>query len=145
MKKKVPVIVVIILCIVFFLLGAGTSFLAMQRMAPNRRPNSPYMTQGGPRGEVPPEMGMPEDGTPPGERHARPGDEQLIGEEKAKEIALEKAGLTADEVSFDRVELDRENGGLRYEVEFKKELTEYSAEISAIDGTIVSWEVETVD
>ena len=69
-------------------------------------------------------------------------DSALIGEERAKEIALERAGISADGVFFDRVELDRDNGVLRYEVEFKQGLTEYDAEIKADDGSILSWEVD---
>ena len=65
----------------------------------------------------------------------------LIGEEQAKAIALEKAGLpSSDGVRFDRVELDRDNGIWKYEVEFKKGFIEYDAEISATDGKIISWE-----
>ena len=67
----------------------------------------------------------------------------LIGEEQAKAIALEKAGLpSSDGVRFDRVELDRDNGIWKYEVEFKKGFTEYDAEISATDGNIISWEID---
>ncbi len=69
----------------------------------------------------------------------------FIGEDKAKEIALEKAGLTADDVVFDRVELDKDGGVWHYEVEFKRGLVEYDADITAADGTIISWEVDNDD
>ena len=69
----------------------------------------------------------------------------FIGEEKAKEIALDKAEVTASDVIFDRVELDRENGVYTYEVEFKIGRTEYSADIKAEDGTILKWEVDIDD
>jgi len=64
-----------------------------------------------------------------------------ISEEKAKAIALERAGLAEDEVIFDRVEFDRDDGVEHYEVEFRKDRTEYDADI-ATDGTILSWEVD---
>ncbi len=64
-----------------------------------------------------------------------------ITEEEAKTIALEKAGLKADEVRFDRVERDFDNGVEHYEVEFRKGFTEYSADI-AMDGTIIGWEMD---
>ncbi len=69
----------------------------------------------------------------------------LIGENKAKEIALERAGLTAEEVIFDRVELDRDDGVLKYELEFRKGSTEYDVEIRADDGTVLSFERDIFD
>ncbi len=69
----------------------------------------------------------------------------FIGEDKAKEIVLAKAGLSAEEVSFDRIELDRDDGVWRYEIEFGKDRTEYDAEIKADDGTILSWDVDSDD
>ncbi len=66
----------------------------------------------------------------------------FIGEEKAKDIALEKADLAASEVIFERTELDNENGTWLYEVEFRKGITEYSTDIKADDGTILSFETD---
>ena len=62
--------------------------------------------------------------------------------ERAKEIALEKAGLTAADVTFTEAKRDRENGKEVYDIEFRCGRTEYSAEILASDGTIISWEVD---
>lgn len=72
-------------------------------------------------------------------------DVPLIGENKAKEIALERAGLTAEEVIFDRVELDRDDGVLKYELEFRKGSAEYDVEIRADDGTVLSFERDIFD
>lgn len=69
----------------------------------------------------------------------------FIGEEKAKEIALQRAELTADDVTFERVELDFDNGVWEYEVEFRQGRTEYDADINAEDGTILKWEVDLED
>ncbi len=71
--------------------------------------------------------------------------QNLIGEEKAKEIALQKAGLSHGEVIFDRVELEKDNGVWHYEIEFKKGRSEYDADINASDGTIMSWETDIDD
>ncbi|MBR3942036.1 MAG: PepSY domain-containing protein [Clostridia bacterium] len=71
--------------------------------------------------------------------------EAFIGEEKAKDIALEKAGLSASEVIFERTELDKDNGVWQYEVEFRKDRIEYSADIKADDGTILSFETDYDD
>ncbi len=67
---------------------------------------------------------------------------KFIGEEKAKEIALKKANVTTESVIFDKVELDHDDGVWRYEVDFKKDTTEYDTEINAIDGSILKWEVD---
>lgn len=69
----------------------------------------------------------------------------LIGEEKAKEIALRKAGLSFGEVIFDRVELEKDDGIWHYEIEFKKGRTEYDADINATDGVIIGWEIDIDD
>ena len=66
----------------------------------------------------------------------------FIGADRAKEIALTKAGVSVDNVMFDRVELDRDNGIWCYEVEFRQGYTEYDAKIKAIDGTVLGWEVD---
>jgi uncharacterized membrane protein YkoI len=67
---------------------------------------------------------------------------KFIGEEKAKEIVLKKANVTTESVIFDKVELEKDDGVWRYEVDFKKDTTEYDAEINAIDGSILKWEVD---
>ncbi len=67
---------------------------------------------------------------------------KFIGEEKAKEIALKKANVTNESVIFDIIELEKENGVWQYEVDFKKDTTEYDAKINALDGTILEWEME---
>lgn len=77
--------------------------------------------------------------------NSNPTDEEksrFIGEEKAKEIALKKANVTTESVIFDRVELERDDGVWKYEVDFKKDTTEYDAEINATDGSVLKWEVE---
>ena len=71
--------------------------------------------------------------------------ENFIGEQRAKEIALEKAGISHDDVVFERVELDKDNGIWEYDIEFRKEKTEYDAEINAENGNIIKWEVDTQD
>lgn len=70
---------------------------------------------------------------------------EVIGAEKAIEIALEKAGLFKNDVFMESTELDRDNGIWKYEVEFRKGRTEYSADIKADDGTVLSWEVDMDD
>lgn len=63
-----------------------------------------------------------------------------IGEDKAKEIALERAGLSADEVSGIYAEYDVDDGVAEYEVQFYVGRTEYDVTINAETGDIISYE-----
>ena len=60
-----------------------------------------------------------------------------IGKARAKEIALDHAGLTYSDVSFVRVELDWDDGRAQYEVEFYAGNKEYDYEIDAATGKIL--------
>jgi len=72
-------------------------------------------------------------------------EKDFIGKEKAKKIALEKAGLKEADVKFVKVEIDRDNGIVVYEVEFRQGQKEFSADIKADDGKILDWEVDLDD
>lgn len=63
-----------------------------------------------------------------------------ISAERAKEIALSHAGLASNQVTFKRTELDFDNGIQKYEVEFYYNNREYSYEINANTGDILSYE-----
>ncbi|MDO5063214.1 MAG: PepSY domain-containing protein [Peptostreptococcaceae bacterium] len=69
----------------------------------------------------------------------------LIGAEKAKNIALNHAGLKSSQVKFVRVELDKDDGRQKYEIEFYSNGKEYDYEIDAKSGTILSvdYDMET--
>lgn len=62
--------------------------------------------------------------------------------DKAKEIALNHAGLSASDVTFVKAELDYEDGVRVYEIEFWSGRTEYDYEINAESGEIVSYNRE---
>lgn len=67
------------------------------------------------------------------------GGSTAITEDQAREIALADAGLTAEEVTFLKTKLDRDDGRLVYDVEFyTADYTEYDYEIDAADGTVLS-------
>lgn len=69
------------------------------------------------------------------------GDETKISADRAKEIALNNAGLTENEVTFVRTEKDRDDGRVVYEVEFySKDNKEYDYEIDAETGDIISFD-----
>ncbi len=67
---------------------------------------------------------------------------KFIGEEKAKELALQKAEIGADGVKFERVELDYDDGVWQYEVDFKHGDMEYDVDINAENGEILSFKKE---
>ena len=60
--------------------------------------------------------------------------------EEAKQIALSHAGLSSSQVSFIQSELDFDDGVQKYEVEFNHNYIEYSYEIDANTGSILSYE-----
>ena len=65
-----------------------------------------------------------------------------IGSEKAKSIALNHAGVTSSTAKFVKVERDRDDGRLTYDVEFYAGNKEYDYEILASDGTILSYDAD---
>lgn len=67
-------------------------------------------------------------------------EEKLISLEKAKKIALDKAGLKEKDVVFEEAKLDYDDGRKVYDIEFRLEKVEYSFEIDATDGKIIEWE-----
>ncbi len=70
---------------------------------------------------------------------------ETIGKEKAKEIALRHAGISASAAKKLKCELDRENGKLVYEVEFKTDGYEFEYTIDAETGKILHVEKERDD
>ena len=66
-----------------------------------------------------------------------------ITADKAKEIALNHAGLTADQVTFVRSNLDQDDGRTCYDVEFyTADYTEYDYEIDANTGDVLSYDYD---
>lgn len=63
-----------------------------------------------------------------------------ISAERAKQIALEHAGVSASAVSYIKAELDYEHGRHIYEIEFREGHMEYSYEIDANSGTVLQYE-----
>lgn len=69
----------------------------------------------------------------------------FIGEEEAKRIALEKAGVNSDDARFEKIELDRDDGIWQYEIEFRHGYKEYSMDVNAVDGSVRDYEVDIDD
>lgn len=65
-----------------------------------------------------------------------------IGVARAREIALEHAGLTASQVMVTRAAMDRDDGRMVYEIEFRRNGVEYEYEIDAQSGAILEYEAD---
>ena len=65
-----------------------------------------------------------------------------VTESDAKSIALNNAGLSETDVTGLRVEIDRDDGRTEYDVEFYVGNVEYSYEIDAVSGEILSSEID---
>lgn len=69
-----------------------------------------------------------------------------ITEDRAKSIALENAGIKAEDVSYIWTEIEREDHKFVYDVEFlTKDHREFDYEINAADGTILSIDCKIIN
>lgn len=69
------------------------------------------------------------------------GSEQIT-EDRAKQIALEYAGVDEADVQFLKIKLDYDDGRAEYEVEWHIGQIEYSCDLDAYTGGILSFEKE---
>ena len=81
------------------------------------------------------------------EHYTRPdtgngGEETTITADEATSIALNHAGVSQSDTYGLHTELDRDDGRVRYEVEFKSGGYEYNYTINASDGSIVEYDRE---
>lgn len=67
-----------------------------------------------------------------------------IGLEKAKSIALGRAGLSASQVRFTKAKLDYDDGRWEYELEFVSGTMEYELTIDAYSGAVLDYEAESI-
>jgi len=66
---------------------------------------------------------------------------QVISKEEAKKAALSHAGISADQVTFVKAELDRDDGREYYDVEFyTADYKEYDYDIDAYTGAVLSYD-----
>ena len=68
------------------------------------------------------------------------GNGEYIGEARAKDIALENAGVSESQVTFTKTKLDYDDGRAKYEIEFVSDDTEYEYEIDAVSGQILDYD-----
>ncbi|MBR1409122.1 MAG: PepSY domain-containing protein [Clostridia bacterium] len=62
--------------------------------------------------------------------------------EQAKQIALKRAGVSANEVRFNKAHQDWDDGRMVYELEFWKGNTEYDVDVDVATGRIKDFDVE---
>lgn len=68
----------------------------------------------------------------------------FISEEQAKKAVLERAGLSENDITRYRCDLDEDDGFYHYEIEFVSGHYEYDADVSATDGKVISFEKENI-
>lgn len=69
--------------------------------------------------------------------------ESTISPDEAKAIALERAGLSGDQVRFIAISYEYEDGLAVYQIDFISDSTEYEIEINANDGTVIEYDAES--
>ena len=69
-----------------------------------------------------------------------PNSNEYIGEESAKQIAYDNAGV--NEVSFVRVHLDSDDGIVYYDVEFRSGDYEYNYDVDAKTGDLLEKDID---
>lgn len=83
---------------------------------------------------------LPKDSMAATEASAEP---QKITPDEAKAIALSEAGFKEEEVRLLKVQRERDDGRLVYEVSFYAGKTEYEYTIDAVSGDIVEYDVDS--
>lgn len=69
----------------------------------------------------------------------------VMSENEAKKLALDHALLDENDVTFIKIELDFDNNITYYDIEFKTSTKIYEYEINSTNGTIISYEIETIN
>ena len=69
----------------------------------------------------------------------------VISQDEAKKIALDDAGVTESEASFSKASLERDDGIVKYEIEFHANGVEYEYDVAADDGTIINFKKKYTD
>ncbi|MCD8362043.1 MAG: PepSY domain-containing protein [Lachnospiraceae bacterium] len=68
-----------------------------------------------------------------------------ISVDEAKAIALNRAGLSASDVVFEKAKLDKDDGVMEYEIEFYQGNMEYECTINAVTGAIIEYDADWDD
>ena len=68
-----------------------------------------------------------------------------ITEAQARQIALNDAGVSEDQATFVRCQVDYDDGVMEYEVEFYAGNSEFDYDIDANTGRIIDYDVDIND
>ena len=71
--------------------------------------------------------------------------ESYIGTERAKQIAFNRAGVSASQVKNLKVKLDTDDGRVIYEIEFDANGYEYDVDVDAVNGNVVDFDKDAID
>ncbi len=82
---------------------------------------------------------------PQGQDALPAGSTNYIGIDKAKSIALNRAGVSASNASFTKAHLDSDDGTQIYEIEFITQDMEYECEINAYTGEVLECGTEQLN
>lgn len=74
---------------------------------------------------------------------AQSDDNAYISLDEAKAIAMNKANLAAEQVTYTEASFEYDDGMAVYQIDFISDGMEYEVEINAVDGTIVEYDVES--
>ena len=66
----------------------------------------------------------------------------IISQQEAESVALTASGISQENASFSRTELEMDDGKQYYEVEFMADGERYTYDIDAMTGTVISFDVE---
>lgn len=66
-----------------------------------------------------------------------------ISPDEAKAIALERAGLSGDQVNYIDISFEYDDGLAVYQIDFISDSTEYEIEINATNGTVIEYDTES--
>ena len=81
---------------------------------------------------------------PPSSASSAPSANQGISEEQAKQAALARAGISADQATFTKLKQSWEDGRMIYELEFYTSTTDYDCEVDASTGSVLKLEQEAL-
>ena len=83
--------------------------------------------------------------TKPAASTDKPAASSYIGLEKAKSIALQRAGVSAASVRWEKAEFDYDDGRPVYELEFSANGVEYDCDVHAETGKVLDYDAERDD
>ncbi len=82
---------------------------------------------------------------PAGGGNTTPDNTSDISLDRAKEIAVAKAGLSVSDVMFTKAKLEHDDGHTVYEIEYYHNGMEYECTVKAADGAVLEYDYERED